>query len=52
MKKEKEASDAGISSDIKLRLNRLEKKAQQQKIIACKILQGLDKHISSSKKKE
>ena len=50
MRKQKAQSESSTSSDIELRLDQLEKKADQQKIIASKILQGLDKQNSSSRK--
>ena len=50
MRKQKAQSESSASSEIELRLDQLEKKANQQKIIASKILQGLDKQNSTSRK--
>jgi len=52
MRKEKAQAESSASSDIELRLDQLEKKVDQQKIIASKILQGLEKPNSSSIKKK
>ena len=52
MRKQKAQSESSASSDIELRLDQLKKKADQQKIIASKILQGLDKQNSSIGKKK